>query len=107
MGAEEVPLDIAVHRIAQVAGAHPMFVPMPIRAIRILAQVTEWLMVVPLVAKAQAFMLAEGVSEPMPWAPEPPEEVRPAGRFTAERIRAAMPEGGFTLRDLRVFAGRR
>ena len=35
-------------------------------------------MVVPLVAKAQAQMLAEGVSEPAPIAPELPDGIRPS-----------------------------
>lgn len=103
MGAEELPLADAVRRIARVAGRSPLFVPLPVWSIRVLAQLTEWLMVVPLVAKAQARMLAEGVSEPAPWAPELPAELRPAGRFTKESIRAALPEAGaFGWGDLRM-----
>lgn len=75
---------------------------MPVWTIRVLAQLTEWLMVVPLVAKAQARMLAEGVSEPAPAAPEPPAAIRPSRPFDDERIRAALPEGRFGLRDLRA-----
>lgn len=103
MGAEELPLGHAVRRIARVVGRRPLFVPLPVWSIRILAQLTEWTMVVPLIAKAQARMLAEGVSEPAPWAPEMPAELRPTGRFTDESIRAALPEAGrFGWRDLRV-----
>jgi len=52
MGAEELTLGAAVRRVARVAGKRPLFVPLPVWAIRVLAQLTEWTMVVPLVAKA-------------------------------------------------------
>lgn len=108
MGAETLPLAEAVRRVAKVAGKRPLFVPVPVWAIRILAQLTEWAMVVPLVAKAQARMLAEGVSEPLPWAPEAPEGIRPAGSFDEASIRAALPSAGrFAWRDLRVSGLRR
>ncbi len=102
MGAEEMTLGEAIRRIARVAGRRPAFLPVPPWTIRVLAQITEWLMVVPLVAKAQARMLAEGVSAPEPFAPEPPEDVRPRRPFSDERIRAALPEGRFSADDLRI-----
>jgi len=103
MGAEELPLAEAVRRVAPVAGRRALFVPLPVWAIRVLAQITEWTMVVPLVAKAQAQMLAEGVSEPAPWAPELPPGLRPAHPFSEQSIREALPvEGRFGWRDLRV-----
>lgn len=102
MGADEVTLGEAIRRIARVAGRRPAYFPVPVWAVRALAQLTEWVMVVPLVAKAQAVMLAEGVSEPAPPAPEAPVGIRPSRPFSDERIRAAMPEGRFGLDDLRV-----
>ncbi|HEX4442072.1 MAG TPA: NAD(P)H-binding protein [Galbitalea sp.] len=103
MGAEELPLGDAVRRIAGVVGRHPLFIPVPVWSIRVFAQLTEWLMVVPLVAKAQARMLAEGVSEPAPWAPEAPENIRPWRPFSEDGIRAALPNvGRFGWADLRV-----
>jgi len=103
MGAEELPLGDAVRRIARIVGRKPLFVAVPVWSIRILAQLTEWLMVVPLVAKAQAQMLAEGVSEAAPWAPEAEINIRPAGLFTDDSIRAALPdEGRFGWSDLRL-----
>ena len=103
MGAEELPLGDAVRRIAQVVGRRPVFIPVPVWSIRVLAQLTEWLMVVPLIAKSQARMLAEGVSEPAPWAPETAPDIRPSHRFTEESIRAALPDvGRFGWHDLRV-----
>lgn len=103
MGAEELPLGDAVRRIAGVVGRHPLYVAVPVWSIRVLAQLTEWLMIVPLVAKSQARMLAEGVSEPAPWAPEAPIEIRPSHPFTEESIRAALPSAGrFGWNDLRM-----
>ena len=103
MGAEELPLAAAVRRVAKVAGKRPLFVPLPVWAIRVLAQLTEWTMIVPLVAKAQARMLAEGVSEVAPPAPEAPVGIRPSHPFSEESIRAALPTAGrFGWNDLRV-----
>lgn len=102
MGAEELTLAVAVRRIARVAGVRPLLVPAPVWSIRMLARITERLMVVPLLAASQARMLAEGVSAPAPWAPELPEPLRPWRRLDDERIRAAMPAGRFGLRDLRI-----
>ncbi|HXR44622.1 MAG TPA: NAD(P)H-binding protein [Pseudolysinimonas sp.] len=102
MGAEELPLGEAVRRVARVVGRTPLFIPLPVWSIRLLAQLTEWMMVVPLVATAQARMLAEGVSEPAPWAPEAPIGVRPSHPFSDDSIRAALPEkGAFGWSDLR------
>lgn len=102
MGVDEVTLGEAIRRIARVAGRRPAFVPVPTWIVRMLAQITEWTMVVPLVAKAQARMLAEGVSEAAPPAPEVPLAIRPARPFSDERIRAALPDGRFGLSDLRL-----
>lgn len=103
MGAEELALGDAVRRIAGVVGRRPLFIAVPVWSIRVLAQLTEWLMIVPLVAKSQAMMLAEGVSEPAPWAPEVSTDIRPSRLFSDESIRAALPNAGrFGWGDLRV-----
>ncbi len=103
VGAEELALGAAVRRVAHVAGQRPLFVALPVWAIRVLAQLTEWTMIVPLVAKAQAQMLAEGVSEVAPPAPEAPVDIRPSHPFSEESIRAALPSAGrFGWSDLRV-----
>jgi NADH dehydrogenase len=110
LGAEELEFGAAVRRIARVAGRRPVFVRFPVWAIRALAQLTEWTMVVPLVAKAQARMLAEGVSEPAPFAAELPDGIRPTLPIDDERIRAALPEGRFDHSDLLItkwWAGKR
>lgn len=101
MGAERLTLREAVGRIARVAERRPLFVPLPVWAIHALAWLTEAVMVVPLVAKAQARMLAEGVDEAAPPTPELPEALRPHRPFTDDRIRAALPDGRFGVDDLR------
>ncbi|QJU53378.1 NAD(P)H-binding protein [Herbiconiux sp. KACC 21604] len=106
MGAETLELGAAVRRIAGVAGRHPLYLRAPVWSIRMLAAVSEVLMVTPLVARAQALMLAEGVDEAAPATPELPPELRPARRFDEARIRAALPEGRFTIRDMRMCRAR-
>lgn len=103
VGAEELRLSKAVHRVAHVLHRRVAVVPAPVWAIRALAQLTEWTMKVPLIAKAQARMLAEGVSQAAPPTPDLPRELRPQLTFSREQIRAALPEpGGFTIHDLRM-----
>jgi NADH dehydrogenase len=102
-GGEELMLSEVVHRVAKLVGRRVAVVPSPVWFIRIVAQVTEWTMKVPLIAKAQARMLAEGVSEAAPPTPDLPAELRPALPFSVEQIEAAMPpRGGFGVRDLRL-----
>jgi len=103
VGGEELTMGDVVHRVARVLGRRVLILPAPVWAIRALATVTEWTMTVPLIAKSQARMLAEGVSESAPPTPDLPDDLRPRLRFTDEQIRAALPEpGGFRLKDLRV-----
>ena len=102
-GAEQLLLSDAVRRVARVTGKRVRVLRAPVWAVYALAQLTEWTMKVPLIAKAQVRMLAEGVAEPWGEVSEVPEDLAPTLRFTDEQIRAALPEpGGFGWRDLRV-----
>lgn len=105
-GGETLLLGTAVRRVAEVEG-RPMFVfPAPLAFHRVFAQVCEWAMTVPLVAKAQVRMLAEGVAWSTGPAGELPADLRPRLPFDKTQIRAALPdEGRFGCRDLRLFAG--
>lgn len=106
-GGEALLLSEAVRRVARVVGRPVRVFPAPVWAHRVLGQVTEWTMRVPLVAKAQVRMLAEGVTEATQPAGELPADLAPTARFDDEHIRAALPpRGGFTWRDLRL-PGRR
>jgi len=102
-GGEELMLSEVVHRVAGLVGKRVVVVPAPVWFIWIVAQVTEWTMKVPLIAKAQATMLAEGVSEAAPPTPDLPKALRPKRPFSTEQIEAALPRpGGFRFRDLRI-----
>lgn len=103
VGAEQLLLSDAVRRVARIVGRRVVVLPAPVRAQYLIAQVTEWAMRVPLVAKAQVRMLAEGVSEPLPAVPGVPDDLAPRRWFTDAQIRAGLPDpGGFGLRDLRL-----
>jgi nucleoside-diphosphate-sugar epimerase len=102
VGGEELMLSDVVHRTARLVDRRVIVVPAPVFAIRALAQVTEWTMKVPLIAKAQARMLAEGVSRPAAPADVLPDDLRPRLPFSTEQIEAALPpRGRFGFRDLR------
>ena len=62
-------------------------------------------MTVPLIARAQVEILAEGVVDPLPFADDPPPDLAPTTPFSPEVIRAGLPPaGGFSLADLRFCA---
>src|SRR5207302_4752608 len=63
-GAEPLYLREAARRVAQELGRKLWIVPAPLWFHYALAQLCEWTMRVPLVAKAQVRILAEGVVEP-------------------------------------------
>jgi uncharacterized protein YbjT (DUF2867 family) len=101
-GAEQLNLSQAARRVAGVIGKPIVILPAPVWFHCILAQCFEWTMQIPLVAKAQVRILAEGVTEPVtPCHPLPPD-LMPTRRFTEEQIRQGLPEPGpFGVRDLR------
>lgn len=102
LGPEAMPLGEAVRRVARVVGREPRFVRLPIAAHLTLAWAAEIVMRVPLISTAQVHILAEGVVEPLPFADEPPLDLRPSTPFSSAVIAAGLPEpGGFSRRDLR------
>jgi NADH dehydrogenase len=102
LGPEEMALGEAVRRVAAAIHRRPVYVRFPVAAHLALARVCEAVMRVPLLAVAQAHILAEGVVIAAPPADEPPEDLRPATPFSEAVIRAGLPDPGpFTCRDLR------
>jgi NADH dehydrogenase len=102
VGPEEMLLAEAVRRVANTIGRHPLYVRLPVLAHVALARVCEAVMRVPLISIAQVHILAEGVVEASPMAPQPPPDLVPQTPFSAEVIRAGLPEaGGFGCRDVR------
>jgi uncharacterized protein YbjT (DUF2867 family) len=104
-GAEELYLSDAARRVADVLGRRVWILPAPILFHRGLALVCEWIMKVPLVARAQVQILVEGVVEPATPCESVPSDLMPTRRFTAEQIRGGLPDAGpFGFRDLRCCA---
>jgi NADH dehydrogenase len=103
VGAEQLRLSEAARRVASLLGRRILVVPFPIAFQYGLAQLFEWTMTVPLVAKAQVKILSEGVVEPATPCDRLPLDLIPRRRFTADGIRAGLPAPGrFGLRDLRA-----
>lgn len=101
-GAEEMALSEAARRVAKVLGRRIFVFPAPIAFHLFFAQLCEWIMKVPLVARAQVRILEEGVVEPLPPCDSLPADLAPRRRFTEEQIRRGLPDPGpFGLRDLR------
>jgi uncharacterized protein YbjT (DUF2867 family) len=104
-GPEELTLGDAVRRIARVLDRRVAVFPLPIWFHQIAARVFEQTMVIPLVARAQVQILAEGVTEPLPFAEPLPDDLLPTTPFTDEQIRRGLPTPGrFGLRDCRCLA---
>lgn len=102
-GGETLLLSDAVRRVARLVGRPVVVFPAPVAFHYALAQLAEWTMKVPLVAKAQVRMLAEGVTDAAQPAGELPGTLRPRLPFDGTQIRAAMPEpGGFGWSDLLI-----
>lgn len=102
LGPDTVVLSEVVRRVARIVGRRPHFLPLPVAAHRVLAHIWEATMRVPLLSVAQVHILAEGVVEPAPDAPPPPDDLVPQTPFDDASIRSGLPEPGrFTVRDLR------
>lgn len=104
-GAEELFLSEAARRVADLVGRRAWIFPAPILFHRVLAQICEWTMKVPLVAKAQVQILVEGVVEAATPCDPLPDDLLPVRRFTPEQIRGGLPAPGrFRWHDLRCCA---
>ncbi len=101
-GPEELRLGEAVRRIGRVIGRRVLVVPAPVWAHRVLARAFERVMAIPLVSLAQVRILSEGVVEPAPPCPGPPDDLAPRRAFSDAQIRQGLPAPGpFGLKDLR------
>lgn len=91
-GGETLLLSEAVRRVAHVLDRRVVVFPAPVAFHYVLAQLAEWTMKVPLLAKSQARMLAEGVTDAAMPAAELPCDLRPTLPFNDAQIRGALPE---------------
>lgn len=104
-GAEELYLTEAVRRVARVSGNKVRLVRAPVWVHYLLASFWELTMKVPLVARAQVRILAEGVLEPALPCDQLPIDLVPTRKFTDDQISKGLPEpGAFTFHDLRCCA---
>lgn len=102
LGPTEIGFDDAVRTIANVLDRRVLVVRLPMIFHRTLARVSERLMTVPLVAKAQVRMLEEEIVDPVLAFDELPQDLQPATQFDERAIRKGLPEPGrFGLKDLR------
>lgn len=102
-GGETLLLSEAARRVARVLDRRLIIFRMPVVFHYALAQFTEWTMKTPLLAKAQARMLSEGVTDAALPAAELSDDLRPRLPLNDLQIRTALPESrGFTWRDLRI-----
>ena len=91
LGAEEIYLSEAVRRVAQVLGKQPLMFSLPVWCHRLMAQIFEWAMKVPLASLAQIRILSEGVAEPASPVVPVPYDLVPTRRFTTDQIRNGLP----------------
>jgi uncharacterized protein YbjT (DUF2867 family) len=104
-GAEQLYLSDAARRVAEVLGRRIWIFPAPLWFHYALALVCEATMKVPLVARAQVRILAEGVVEPATECDPLPADLLPVRRFTPEQIRGGLPDAGpFGVHNLRCSA---
>ena len=102
LGPEEIYLSEAVRRVGEVVGKQPVMIRMPVCFHKLLANVCEWTMKVPLVSLAQVRILSEGVAEPASPVVPLPYDLVPTRRFTTDQIRSGLPQAGpFGAGDLR------
>jgi uncharacterized protein YbjT (DUF2867 family) len=105
VGAETLMLTEAARRVGDLTGRSRPTFPAPVWFHRLLGAGSELVMRVPLASRAQVRMLAEGVTEPLRYDRELPDDLRPATAFTAAAIAPELPDPGpFTRRDLRCTA---
>ncbi len=103
VGPETLLLSEAVRRVAGTLNRRVRILPAPFVFHRILASIWERSMTIPLVARAQVRMLAEGFLEAAPAADDLPDDLKPQLRFTPSQIRKGLPDPGpFTCADFRL-----
>lgn len=107
VGPTQLSFDDAARLVAAVVGKRRVFVSAPLGFHRLLARLTEGVMIVPLISLAQVRILQEQVIDTTRAPDHLPEDLEPATLFDESSIRPALPAAGpFTLGDLRWFPRR-
>lgn len=92
LGPTELTFDDVARRVAKVLGKRRLFVRAPIAFHYLLARVSEAVMSVPLVARAQVRILEEGLVEPACAPDALPDDLTPAIPFDESAIRGGLPD---------------
>lgn len=102
MGPETLAFAEVVRRVADLLGRRVLLIPMPMVVHRGAAVVFEATMRVPLMSRAQAYILAESVVDSVRAPDQLPPDLLPVIGFSPEVIRRQLPEPGrFRFSDLR------
>ena len=105
LGPETLLLSEAARRVATTLNRCIWIFPAPVVFHRLLAAICEHTMRIPLIARAQVQMLAEGFLEAAPAADALPDDLKPQLRFTSGQIRQGLPAPGpFTCADFHFYA---
>jgi len=106
-GPDEMPLTEAVRRVARAVGRRPLMFPLPLWFHSAFGWFCEQTMRIPLISLAQVRILSEGVVEPLPACDDLPVDLKPRRPFSAQQIRAGLPEPKpFGLADCRCLSFR-
>lgn len=91
LGPTELSFDDVARRVAKVMGKRRLFLRAPIAFHYLLARISEAVMNVPLVARAQVRMLQEEFVEPTRAPDELPADLEPRIAFDDDAIRSGLP----------------
>ena len=93
LGPARMRLSDAVRRLARLTKRPVLVFPFPITGHKILAQVFEKLMPIPLISSAQVFMLGEDMTQALPRGvcSPLPHDLKPRQRFVDEHVRKHLP----------------
>jgi uncharacterized protein YbjT (DUF2867 family) len=94
VGPTLIRFDDAARLVARVTHRKVLFVSLPLAFHQALALVCEAFMTVPMVSRAQVFMLREEVVEPTGIVDDLPPHLMPATPFDENSIRSGLPEAG-------------
>jgi uncharacterized protein YbjT (DUF2867 family) len=102
LGPTEIGFDDAVRMIAGVLNRRVRVIRLPLTFHRGLAWISERVMTVPLIARAQVRLLEEEIVEPVLASDELGRDLQPSTPFDERSIRAGLPDPRrFGLKDLR------
>lgn len=94
IGPQRMRLSDAVHKLAHLTKRPVLVFPFPVVGHKVLAQIFERVMPIPLISSAQVFMLSETMEQALPVGSTTPlpDDLKPSQRFTDAQIQKHLPE---------------